>query len=283
MNRQVNADRFTARRHRSTYLLGYLLIFGTALRRINELDEAFSIALALVFIGCFTVLYATEHQLSQRFRRYPIFYFTIQMLLVQILGVFEIYMDTWAMLYIVLGFQVAVRCSRKAALIWWGLFIVSILGTLFYEFGFLSGLGRGMAYIVIGVFFISFDSLYAQREVAQEESRVLLEELQTAHAKLKEQALQTQQLAALQERSRITQEMHDAVGQKVFAIQLMAEATGALLEKDPARAAQQLHLMQEQTQAALGQMRQLISRWRFGPAVSPSEGGETRPPSPPSG
>jgi signal transduction histidine kinase len=277
------SERFTTHRHRSTHILGYLMIFGLALRRIDELNETFSIGLAIFLLALFTVLYASQPRLSQRYRVYPRIYFAVQMLLTQILGLFEVYLDTWAVLYIVLGLQVAVCCSKKEALIWWGLFSLSILGTLFYEFGALSGLGRSMAYIVIGVFLISFDSQYAQREDAQAESEVLLEELRAAHQKLKEQAARAEQLASLQERNRIAQEIHDAVGQKIFAIQLMTETTCALLEKEPSRAIEQLGLLQEQTQATLSQMRQLIHRWRADSPASPPKGGEKLSPPPPSG
>lgn len=277
------SERFTTRWHRSTYILGFLLIFGVAVRRINELDDALSIGLAVALISCFAALYASERWISRRFKMYPRLYLAVQMLLVQTLGFFEIHIDTWSVLYIVLGLQVANCCSRKEAAVWWGLFIGSILGTLFFEFGVLSGLGRGMAYIVIGVFFISFDSQYAQREDAQAESQVLLEELRAAHHKLQEQAAHTEQLAALNERGHITQEMHDAVGQKVFAIQLMTETTCVLLEKDPQRAIAQLGLLQEQTQAALSQMRQLINRWRADLHASPPDDGEKVSPPPPSG
>jgi signal transduction histidine kinase len=60
----------------------------------------------------------------------------------------------------------------------------------------------------------------------------------------------------------MVQELYDSVGQKVFAIQLAAEATRLMLEQDPPRAAAQLGDLQEQTQSALSQMRQLIGQWR---------------------
>lgn len=280
MIRLSATERITTRWHLGTHLLGYLLIFGVGLRRINELEGAFSISLALALLGIFSALYASERWFFQRFKYYSRIYFAAQMLIVQILGFFEIYMDTWAVLYIILGLQAAVCCVRKEALVWWGLFIFSIFGTLFYEFGILSGMGRGMAYIVIGIFFISFDSLYAQRQDARAESQLLLEELRSAHVQLAEQAAKAEQLAALQERSRITQEIHDAVGQKVFAIQLMTETTCVLLERDWLRALSQLDLLQEQTQETLAQMRQLINRWRADSKTTshPAEGEEFSPP-----
>jgi len=261
MNRPGASDHFTTREHRAMRLLCYLVIFVVALRRVAELNEASSIGLALTLLGFFTVLYTSESRLSRLFPWYSYVYFAVQFLLVQILGVFEDYQDTWVLLYTVLGIQAAYRCSRREALMWAGLFAGSIIITLTAEFGLLSGLGRASALFVIGLFLMFYDSQYAHREDANEESRVLLDELRLAHQKLGEYAARAEALAASRERDRIARELHDSVGQKIFAIQLAAESTLLLLEKDPRRAADQLDLLQEQTQSALEQMRELIEQW----------------------
>ncbi len=168
------------------------------------------------------------------------------------------------MLYIVLGLQVPARCGRKEAQAWFGFFALALLTTLSVEFGWISGPGRAMSYTVIGMLVISYDIQYAHHEDTLKESQILVEELKEANTKLVEYASQAQELAAVQERNRITQELHDSVGQKVFAIQLAAETTRMMLEKDPDRASGQLDDLQALTQAALGQMRQLIDQWRPG-------------------
>jgi signal transduction histidine kinase len=262
MSNPVISERFTSRSHRVTHLIGYVLIFSVALRRIRELDNTFAIALALFLITIFTALYASENRLSQRFKSYPRLYFALQMVITQLLGMFQVYLDTWALLYIALGFQVVVRCSRKEALVWGSLFIASTLVTLCAEFGLISGPGRALAYIVIGIFLISFDVQVAHYEDALDESQVLLAELQSAHQKLKAYASQADKLAAAQERDRMIQELHDSAGQKIFDIQLAVEATGQALENDPGRVGDYLAALQVQTQSALTQMRQLISQWR---------------------
>jgi signal transduction histidine kinase len=262
MSRAAAPDRITTREHRAAQLLCCLVIFTVALRRVAELNEAASIALALVLLGLFTVLFATESRLSRRYPWYPRVYFAGQFLLTQMLGIFRDYQDTWALLYTVLGIQAAYRCSRREALAWAGLFVGSTAITQTAEFGVLSGLGRASAFIVIGLFIVLYDSQYAQREDANEESRVLLEEVRLAHQKLAQYAARAEELAAARERDRILRELHDSVGQKVFAIQLATESTLLLLEKDPQRAAGQLTLLQEQTQSALDQMRQLIEEWK---------------------
>ncbi len=264
MNLRADTDRLTTRSHRLVFLISAVLIIVVAVRRSYDLSGGFSIGLLLFLWGLFTVAYASEPILSRRIKSYHRIYFPIQMILVQTLGLFQDYQDTWALLYIILGFQVARRCSRKGAMVWFTLFVTSLLVTLSVEFGLISGPGRALAYVVIGVLLISYDIQYAQHEDALAESQVLLAELQEAHHKLEDHAAQSEKLAAAQERNRMIQELYDLVGQKIFAIQLAAETTRLLLEKDPRRAAEQVEDLQAQTQAALSQMRQLIGQWRPG-------------------
>ena len=264
MNNRLALDRLTRHSHRLVHLLSYLLIIVVGLRRWYDLTGGFNLGWLVLLLGLFTLLFASESRLSSRIKFYPRIYFALQVIIVQILGVFQEYQDTWALLYIVLGFQVAVCCSRKEAMGWFSLFVFSLLVTLSTEFGPISGPGRALAYIVIGVLFISYDIQYAQHEDALSESHMLLAELQEAHDKLQDYAAKAERLAATQERNQMIQELDDSVGQKIFAIQLAAEATRLMLEKDPQRAAEQIEDLQMQTQSTLGQMRQLIEQWRPG-------------------
>jgi signal transduction histidine kinase len=262
MNNHLPADRLTTHSHRLVFLVGYILTIVVALRRRYDLVGDFNLPLLFSLLGLFTVLYASEPRLISRIKPYHWIYFSIQLIIVQGLGVFQEYQDTWALLYIVLGFQVAMHCSRKEALFWFCMFAASLLVTLSAEFGAISGPGRALAYIIIGVLLISYDVQYAQHEDTLAESHVLLSELQEAHQKLAEYAVQSEELAAVQERNRIIQELYDSVGQKIFAIQLTAETTRLLLEKDPQRVSKQIEDLQTQTQSTLAQMRQLIEQWR---------------------
>jgi signal transduction histidine kinase len=262
MNHKLPEDRLTTHFHRLVILISYLLIVNVALRRRNDLIGSVNIEVILLLLGLFILLFTSELLLSRRIKSYHSIYFALQLIIVQILGMFPEYQDTWALLFVVLGFQVAARSTRKEAWVWFGLFAASLLITLSVEFGVISGLGRALAYITIGVLLISYDIQYAQHEDALVESRVLLAELQEAHQKLAIYAAQSQKLAALQERNRMIQELYDSVGQKIFAIQLAAETTRLLLKQNPQRAQSQIEDLQAQTQSTLAQMRQLIGQWR---------------------
>ena len=262
MNNRLALDRLTTHSHRLVILISYILILVLALRRRYDLAGGYSLTSLLLLIVLFTALFTSEPLLSPRIKAYRWIYFPLQWIIIQILGAFQEYQDTWALLYIVIGFQVARRCARKEAAVWFGLFVTSLLVTLSVEFGLISGPGRALAYTVIGVLFITYDIQYAQHEDALAESQMLVAELQEAHHKLAEYTAQAERLAALQQRNRMIQELYDSVGQKIFAIQLAAETTRLMLEKDPPRAAGQIEDLQAQTQSALGQMRQLIDQWR---------------------
>jgi signal transduction histidine kinase len=262
MRRAAASDRITTREHAGVKGICWLILLAVAWRRIEDLSGTGPVALALGLLGLFAVLCATEPRLSRRLSWYPRAYFAAQFLLAQTFGLIREYQDTWALLYTVLGIQAAYRCPRRETLAWAALFAASTVITECAEFGLLSGLGRASAFIVIGIFIVLYDSQYAKREDANEESRMLLEELRLAHQKLAEDAARAEELAAARERDRILRELHDSVGQKIFAIQLAAESALLLLEKDPARADDPLGLLQEQTQSALDQMRQLIEQWK---------------------
>jgi len=264
MKDRAAPDRLTTRSHRLIYFVCYLLILIVAIRRWYDLAGSFSLGFAWSLLALFAILYSTEALLSKKIKAYPRFYFAIQMLVTLLLGAFQEYQDTWALLLIILGFQAARRCPRKEALFWFGLFAASLLVALCAEFGLVSGPGRALAYTVIGAVVISYDIQFARHEDALAESQVLLVELREAHGKLAEYAARAEELAAAQERNQMIQELYDSVGQKIFAIQLATEATRLLLEKDPWRAAEQIEDLQSQTQAALSQMRQLIGQWSPG-------------------
>ncbi len=262
MSSRAEQDRFVSRSHRLVGLLGYLLIAVVVLRRLNDLDGIYSPSFVLALLGIFTALYASEPWLARRMKGYAPLYFAAQVIIAQVLGLFRSYQDTWALLYVLLALQVGPRLRRKEAVACWSILVLSAFLTLSIEFGVLSGAGRALAYIVIGVLLTTYDIQYAWHEDALAESSMLLEELRQAHQELEDYSARAQRLAALREHGRMIQQLYDSVGQRVFAIQLAAEATRLVLQKDPRRAAEQIDELQAQTQSALGQMRQLISQWR---------------------
>ena len=72
-------------------------------------------------------------------------------------------------------------------------------------------------------------------------------------------------LAALQERQRLAQNLHDAVNQSLFSAGLIAEVLPRLWDRDPVEARQSLEDLRRLTRGALAEMRGLLAELR--PAV----------------
>ena len=71
-----------------------------------------------------------------------------------------------------------------------------------------------------------------------------------------------QALAALQERQRLAQDLHDAVNQSLFSAGLIAEVLPRLWERDPAEARRSLEDLRRLTRGALAEMRTLLAELR---------------------
>ncbi|MET3292048.1 UNVERIFIED_CONTAM: signal transduction histidine kinase [Brevibacillus sp. OAP136] len=101
----------------------------------------------------------------------------------------------------------------------------------------------------------SFNRLAAKWE----EQVVSLQRLSNHNAALGEQL---RQAAVVEERQRLARELHDAVSQQLFAIAMTTAAIKRLMEKNPARAAQQIELVEEMASAAQTEMRALLLHLR---------------------
>jgi signal transduction histidine kinase len=89
---------------------------------------------------------------------------------------------------------------------------------------------------------------------------VLVAELRTVRGESEERA---RQVAVLEERQRLSRELHDSVTQALYGISLYTEAAGrALAEGDQEPVATNLHDIRETTQEALGEMRLLLFELR---------------------
>ena len=99
-------------------------------------------------------------------------------------------------------------------------------------------------------------------EAAHDQNQRTFNELQTAHSQLQGYADQVANLTVEHERNRLARELHDSVSQAIFSITLTSQSARLLLNRDPARAPEQLDRLQTMTADALAQLRSLIAQLR---------------------
>ena len=245
--------------NRVIFAFSYPVIAYVILRRVMSSAGEPTFPINMVLLGIYLVLFITHIWLSPRLPRYNPFYFCIQVVIVQALGLLQPYEDTWAILYAPLCFQLFQVYPRRIAIWICGGFSVMLTATLIFTTGWIRGVGFSLYYIVITIFFIAYIFQYSNSEAARQESERLVEELQLAHAKLQEYADQVEELAAAQEHEQITRELQDSVSQIIFSIRLDAQSARLLAETDPPRVPALLDRLQELTSRALRQMRALIA------------------------
>lgn len=189
-------------------------------------------------------------------------YLGLQSALVVLMLALEPDLDSVTAFFVPLAFQAALLFAGPALWIWVGLLLFLTAAPL----AFLHGLPEGLAFAMSPMaFVVAVPALMVanhEAQVGRLRSQVLLEELQGTHRKLQDYAGQVEELASLQERSRLARELHDTVSQLVFTIVLTARSAQLLLHQDPARVTGELERLREISGSALSQLRSLISQMR---------------------
>ncbi|QHC28818.1 GAF domain-containing sensor histidine kinase [Streptomyces sp. HF10] len=80
----------------------------------------------------------------------------------------------------------------------------------------------------------------------------------------------SRELTIAEERSRLAHELHDAVSQKLFSLRLTAQAAAALVDRDPARAKDELHQVAALAAEATDELRAAVVELR--PAALDEDG-----------
>jgi len=176
-------------------------------------------------------------------------------------------------LFMLLTYPISLFFSGRIRWIWIGVMVFLTGGLLIYYLGLLRGLALSLTTIAGEIVIPAYIIVNHEIEVARAKSQTLLNELQITNQQLQSYAVQVEELAATQERNRLARELHDTVNQHIFSISLTTRSTQLLLDKDPRRAAEELHNLQVMASDALSQLRSLITQLR--PSKSPSDNNPT--------
>ncbi len=118
------------------------------------------------------------------------------------------------------------------------------------------------------VFVVAFTQMALNEERARREVERLVGELEVANQRLREYALQVEELAITRERNRLAREIHDGVGHYLTTIHMQIQAARAVSASDPNRAQEVLSHAQNLSQEALADIRRSVAALRAGPEDS---------------
>jgi signal transduction histidine kinase len=123
---------------------------------------------------------------------------------------------------------------------------------------------NGLPIFVAGqVFIVAFTQMAVNEEKARQEVERLATELANANQRLREYAMQVEELAIAKERNRLAREIHDGLGHYLTTVHMQIRAAQAVMEKDPQRSMEIMHTAQNVTQEALADIRRSVGALRL--------------------
>jgi signal transduction histidine kinase len=125
--------------------------------------------------------------------------------------------------------------------------------------------GQLSTFLAGQVFIVAFTQMAVNEERARLEVERLISELGSAYQRLREYAVQVEELAVVRERNRLAREIHDGLGHYLTTIHMQIQAARAVMDTDRDRAVEVLSAAQGLTQEALTDIRRSVAALRAAP------------------
>jgi signal transduction histidine kinase len=232
-------------------LASYVMYFTTSGKNKSLEDNLLIIGLGLIYFGIGILV---SSLIGQSRNPYAIAaYFLVQLPL----GSWIIYLGDslpWLILLPLVGSAIELL-PRPLVFLVCALILFAQLLPFYLLFGWETSIMWVMPFIAALVFVAAF----TQMTVNEQKARA---ELAQAHRKLREYAVQVEELAIAEERNRLAREIHDGLGHYLTAVNIQIKAALAMSEQDPALTQEALKKAQTLTQEALADVRRSISSLR---------------------
>ena len=182
------------------------------------------------------------------------FYFVLQTIIVLSLLKLAYPSDVFNLLFYVLGLEVVLVFPTRVAVVWIVFFyLADSLSAILSRgrLGMINVLFYGAAFMLTAVFGYAL----RQAEIARRENQQLLEDLRASQRQL-------QDMAVINERTRLAREMHDSLGHRLTVAVVQLEGAQRLIPVDPERASKMIATMREEMKEALAELRRTVTALR---------------------
>lgn len=195
-------------------------------------------------------------------------YFAVQFTLAELLYVLADRGRVTAVMWLVLlppvAHSVILLRPRGIALVC-GITVVMFIGNMVRWSTWDLIQNAALAFLFSVLFTVVFTLLAVTSERSRQQVEQLAADLTEANAKLREYAVQVEELAATRERNRLAREIHDSLGHYLTVVNVQVEAALAVQEQAPAQATEALKKAQMMTRQGLKEVRQSVASLRASP------------------
>ena len=218
-----------------------------------------SLGTAYLAAGIYGYAYCVRRKSTQL----SILYFWIQIML----GGLIVYLGRGAgfnaLVLMPLAGHAVILLPRRTAYIALFVFTFSYVAAVFAFSGSVEAVWTGLPIFVAGlIFIVVFTQMALNEESSRREVERLLNELTAVNQRLREYAIQAEDLATAKERNRLAREIHDGLGHYLTTIYMQIQAARAVSGNDKGRAEAILSKAQNLTQEALADVRHSVAALR---------------------
>lgn len=168
-----------------------------------------------------------------------------------------------ALVLMPLAGHAVILLPRRTAYV--ALFVItfSYVAAVYAFSGSVETVWTGLPIFVAGlIFIVVFTQMALNEESSRREVERLLNELTAVNHRLREYAIQAEDLATAKERNRLAREIHDGLGHYLTTIYMQIQAARAVSGNDKVRAEEILSKAQTLTQEALADVRHSVAALR---------------------
>ncbi len=251
----------------------YLILASVVIRALVTFggQRRLSVLALLAIYGVLLVTYQQRRTWFAADRRRAVLYLGLQSLLVIGLILIPPHFDYLPLLFIPLSLSAVELLGRRLGFLWITAFVLVMLWQyviavrLFDQVNASdesTGLAMTLLYGGFGFLVGQIAYIRQQAQVTQQRNQQMLIDLQAAHRRLQDHAVQLEELALMQERGRLARELHDSVTQTVFSMTLAVQAAQLLLSKDVNQVAAQLDRVVELARNASREIQAIVKQLR---------------------
>lgn len=165
-------------------------------------------------------------------------------------------------LFFMLSAFAMIELPYKTGIIW--IIIFSFISFIIYtyQFGIYIGTLNSVLYFVGSFFFGGFGYALSIAIKSKEKSEQLLEELSEVNSKLREYAEKVEELTILEERNRLSREMHDSIGHHLVTVSLRLEILKKIINEKPEEAKNIIETIKNEISKSLEELRNVVKTLR---------------------
>ena len=251
----------------------YLILASVIIRSLVTFggQRRLTVLALLIVYGVLLIAYQQRGAWFAADRRRAVLYLGAQSLLVIGLILIPPHFDYFPLLFIPLSIHAVELLGRRYGFMWITAFVlimlwqyviaVRVFGQVNYND---ESTGLAMTILFGAMCFLvgQIVCIRRQAEQASDHNQRLLADLQVTHRQLQDHAAQLEELAVVQERSRLARELHDSVTQTVFSMTLAVQTAQVLFAKDVSRVAAQLDRVVELARNASREIQTMVKQLR---------------------